>query len=337
MSQGSRNEKSRLLQKLRPSDFPTEGLCLITVGKHSSGKSTALDNIFGLQQSSFVSDKTSTTTTGWSIKRATKNGINISVISVDETDVRLEDLPGAIRDISGSKEYILLYCLSVAPSRQLTAEDGAVWKNLQSCLGKEVWSHCVVLLTSCDKAWQVKFAADKNCSGYVEHLNSVAEEFGGILKEVCGSNVPAVRTVFNRPSKEGVEGREDDCIAFPVSKKLNSSKDILPGVNLDSNKNWTDVVFDEILKKSLESDKGAWLRLKYGSAAVGSSASSALMGLAVGAGIGAMVGAVAGPLGMLSAGSVGAATGVAIARAIHKKRRQNGAIWKFSRLKIKED
>jgi len=210
-------------------------------------------------------------------------------------------------------------------------------RNLQRFLGREVWRHCVLLLTFSNEARQVElFSAGNSYSGYKEHLNAIVGEFSVILKEACSSEVSSVRMVFNRPNTEGIDDGEDCIVAIPVGKKLNSTKDILPGIDLDSDKGWTDIVFKEMMKKSGESSKTVLLKLKCGSAGR-SVSSSALMGLAVGAGVGAMVGAVAGPLGMLSAGSVGAATGVAIARALHKKRRQRGTILKFSQLKFKND
>ncbi len=290
-------------------DLHKNKVCIMTAGKPASGKSTALNNIFDLQLETGISAHS--VTRRIVPTKVSKNGAELVVIDtpgLGARDIDKEAIAMAMGEVVSQTDYTLLYCLSVAPSSRLTEEDETIIINLSKVLGNEVWNKCVLLFTFSDTAWRDEFAAKNDVERYKKHMEGMAAQFTNILNK-CGPSLPMVKTVF--------EQRGDQYItAFPAGKERNLTGIILPGIlEVADNRNWTDVVFDEIRKKTAKDQRNALDKLKYGAAVAGSAASAAFVGLVVGAGVGATAGAFAGPVGIVAAGGIGAAGGAAIGGA----------------------
>ena len=276
--------------------------CIMIAGKPANGKSTALNNIFGLKLKTGVSACSVTQKIiGTDV---VKNNHSLKIIDtpgLGALDIKREEIAIVMGETIKNNDYTLIYCLSVSPCSRLTEEDKTIVSNLNEFLGKEVWQKCVILFTFSDTTWRDEFADNDDQEGYKYHLKVMATKFLSILKSF-DQNAPPIKTIF--------EDRESsDVVAFPVGKKTMSTKDILPGVIIEEGNDWTDLVFLEILKKTAEDKRKSLIALKYGAAIAGSGASAVLVATLVGAGAGAAVGALGGPIGSIAAAGVGAAGG----------------------------
>ena len=71
----------------------------------------------------------------------------IDVPGLGDQDIPTGVVSKQIKEAVGESEYILLYCISVAPDHSLTVANTIVMKVLQKILGKDVRKKCVILLT----------------------------------------------------------------------------------------------------------------------------------------------------------------------------------------------
>jgi len=91
-----------------------------------------------------------------------------------------------------------------------------------------------------------------------------------------------------------------------------SENDILLGV-LHGDDNWTDVVFDEIMKRVDKRRRKKYFLFKYGAAVFTNATATTIAGTAIGAGIGMVAGIPRGLLGMAAGAVLGGATGGGVA------------------------
>ena len=291
---------------------------IMVAGRARNGKSTALNNIFGLDLVAKASAKSvtqvvSTTEVTKKITKPNENNeleeeeVTLRVIDtpgLGATDIKKEDILKDMKKITQGVDYTLVYCFSVAPNTIILETDKAIVENLFLSLGKDVWNKCVLLFTFSDYA-RLEFEDSKE--EYIEHIKSHAREFEKLLKSI-GSDAPSVKTVFDYESPETLEREENPSgiIAIPVNKKAKNSTSILPGM-LKGGQDWTDVVFVELMKKTGEEDRVPFFYFRYPNLFLGAGATGA--GAAIGAGAGAIVGVLGGPLGMAAGAGVGAILG----------------------------
>ena len=283
--------------------------CIMIAGKPANGKSTALNNIFGLELDAGISARS--VTQRMIEREVIKDNHSLKIIDtpgLGALDINREEIAIVIGETIKSKDYILIYCLSVSASSRLTEEDKTIVSNLNEFLGKEVWQKCVILFTFSDTAWRNEFAGNDDKEGYKDYLSKMALEFQGILRG-HDQNAPPVKTIFEDRESSGV-------VAFPVGKKTTSTKDILPGVPIPEGNDWTDLVFLEILEKTAKDKRKSLIGLKYGAAIAGSGASTVLVAMLVGAGAGAAMGTVGGLIGIVAAAGVGAAGGLVVGEIV---------------------
>ena len=278
---------------------------VVIAGKPSSGKSTAFNNLFDLDLDAGISAMSHTSQV---IRRsARKNGITINVFDtpgLEAEDIDTKTVLNQLAEEIKGLDYILLYCLSVSSCSSVNKLDNAIVTALHNALGKEVWGKCVILFTFSDHA-----RLEKTEDGeYIKYLQQCAEAFNLVLSK-CGAEVQRVITVFDYPKNQRKEAEVvEGIVAVPTCKRLNCQEDILPGIVSDED-NWTDIVFDEILKKVNKKQRESYLKAKYGIAVLGSTAAATIAGATVGAGIGTLVGIAGGPIGMIVGAFVGGAAG----------------------------
>ena len=237
-----------------------EDIYIVVSGKQSNGKSTALNNIFDLNLKTGMGPKSVTTR---NLKHIVpKGGIKVHVIDtpglgaldIDKMDV-LKRIDDDIRD----KNFIFLYCLSVAPGNPITELDESIIKAVHQCFGKSIWRHCVVLFTFSDCARQRSTVVED----YKKHIQDYSEVFYELLQRE-GADITRFMTVFDYADE--VERRKDTnsgIVAVPVCDVVDPEQhDILPGV-LHEGDDWTEIVFDEIMKKVDGRTRNLYFRLKY--------------------------------------------------------------------------
>ena len=289
---------------------------IMVAGRARNGKSTALNNVFGLDLVAKASAKsvtqvvsTTEVTKKISINELEEEEVTLQVIDtpgLGATDIKKEDIVKDMKKITQGVDYTLMYCFSVSPNTIILETDKAIVKNLYLSLGKDVWNKCVLLFTFSDHAY-LEFEDSKE--EYIEHIKSHAREFEKLLQSIR-SDAPSVKTIFDYESPEKLEQEENPSgiIAIPVNKKAKNSKSILPGM-LKRGQDWTDVVFIELMKKTAEEDRVPFFYFRYPNLFLGAGATGA--GAAIGAGTGAIVGVLGGPLGVAAGAGIGALLGVA--------------------------
>ena len=291
---------------------------IMVAGRARNGKSTALNNIFGLDLVAKASAKSVTqiVSTSEVTKKITKPNENnelqeeevtlqvIDTPGLGVTDIKKEDILKDMKKITQGVDYTLMYCFSVAPNSIIYETDKVIVENLHRSLGKDIWNKCVLLFTFSDYARQ-EFEDSKE--EYIEYIKSHAREFEELLQSI-GSDAPSVKTVFDYESPENLEQEENPSgiIAIPVNKKTKDSKSILPGM-LKNGQDWTDLVFVELMKKTAEEDRVPFFYFRYPNLFLGAGATSA--GAAIGAGAGAVVGVLGGPVGIAAGAGIGALLG----------------------------
>ena len=212
---------------------------VVVAGKIGSGKSTVLNNLYGLN----LEVRSSPTSVMRTITERVvqRNGATVRVLDtpgLGGVSVRTEVVAKQIASAVRGSDYTLLYCLPVKPSDTLTETDNVIIKNLQLHLGSKVWDKCVLLLTFSD-VLQREFTADHQANEYITFLRGHVQAFHRILKE-CGADVPRISSTFDYDRMQTEIG---EIVAVPVMK--NRSVTIL-----NAGMNWIDQALSEISKAS---------------------------------------------------------------------------------------
>ena len=280
---------------------------IMVAGKPRSGKSTALNNIFGLNLEAKASAKSVTKVV--TVEEVNKSIGNAKGKEKEKVTLRIIDTPGLgdikipigtilddLQNVLSGEDYTLIYCVSVAINTVLDSNDKIIVQNLHTTLGKEVWNKCVLLLTFSDYA-RLELDKDK----YIEHIKSHAHEFQELLKSI-DPDLPNIKTVFECNTKENVDRGETphEIIAIPVNKKPKKSEKILPGM-LKENQLWTDIAFLELMKRTSEENREPFVLIRY--------ADYVWDGANYGAQVGAIVGLLGGPIGVTAGALLGAVLG----------------------------
>lgn len=288
---------------------------IMVAGRARNGKSTALNNVFGLKLTAKASAKSVTQVVSVSevTKKVRKPKVEGDEVDQDKeeeeevtlrvidtpglgaTDIKKETILSDMKKITEGEDYTLMYCFSVAPNTIILETDKAIVENLQQSLGKKVWSKCVLLFTFSDYAYD---EFEDSQEDYIEHIKSHAKEFQELLNSIEGNQTVGIKTIFEyqSPEKLDLEETPSDIIAIPVNKKPKNSKKILPGM-IKEGQDWTDIVFIELMKKTGEEERAPFIFFRYPNLSL------------LGAGTGAAVGVLGGPVGMAAGAALGAAIG----------------------------
>ncbi len=110
--------------------------------------------------------------------------------TIYENTLKIIDVPGLgdqaiptkvvekqIKGAVGKSEYVLLYCISVAPDHSLNVADAHVMESLQRILGRDVWRKCIILLTFCDLLHdEAKEKYDGILKNHVQKINQLLKK-----------------------------------------------------------------------------------------------------------------------------------------------------------------
>ena len=310
-----------------PEVIPGGPVVIMVAGKVGNGKSTALNNVFGLNLE-VKSSPTAVTQTVCSTE-VIKNGVKFLIIDtpgLGSAEMNTEKIVKDMADATRGLNFVLLYCLGVRPNDILTETDVAIVRNLQRALGVKAWQKCVLLLTFSDITLNSEYSFPYQVEEYKTFLEDHAKEFQNLLQKEIRMDI-RVKTIFDFPSEEDRENEEssESVIAIPVKKERNDKFNILPGIS-DHYQDWTNVIVIEVMKKkdakervlpmiALSSDKeikeivqSSYMKILAGGA----------VGAMVGTGVGMATGIVGGPVGMLAGALLGAAVGGTVGLPIYK-------------------
>ena len=258
---------------------------VVVAGKIGSGKSTVLNNLYGLNLEARSSPTSVTQTVTESVVQ--RNGATVRVLDtpgLGGVSVKTKDVAQQIASAVRGSDYTLLYCLPVKPSDTLTETDKFIIKNLQLHLGSKVWDKCVLLLTFSDVALQREFAADHQANEYITFLRGHVQAFHRILKE-CGADVPRIRSTFDY---DRVQTEIGEIVAVPVMRNRN----VAGGNILNAGMNWINQALTEISNASqrmrrIDEEPPVITRLVREAMA---NPTRAVVGILVGAGAGGLYG-----------------------------------------------
>ena len=166
--------------KILKQEIPT----VMVAGRPRNGKSTALNNIFGLNLVAKIS--ASSVTSVVQVFEVTKKipkkqddtspqeEVTMQVIDtpgLGALDISKDEILKDMKTVSKGVNFTLLYCFSVSPNTSLTEIDKTIVANLHQALGGEVWSKCVLLFTFSDHAY-LEF--EDSPDEYKHHISSHA-------------------------------------------------------------------------------------------------------------------------------------------------------------------
>ena len=287
---------------------------VMVAGKPRNGKSTALNNIFGLN---FTTELTAPSVTRvvhmFEVtkkspkkhdEKSPQEEVTMQVIDtpgLGAVDISRAEILTKMKTITNDINFTLLYCFSVSPSTTLTEIDKTIITNLHDTLGREVWSKCVLLFTFSDQAYleHKQFPAQ-----YICYINDHAQDFNKLLQDISGKK-NCIKSIFKYESPNALSKEENpsNIIAIPVNKTVTGSKDILPGMIM-SGQDWTDVVFIELMKRTCSTQREQFRRFTHFNILITSG-----IGAAAGALTGGLVGLLGGPFSMAVGAAAGAAFG----------------------------
>ena len=286
-----------------------------SVGKSGAGKTTFMNNFFGLPQ-----DLLKPSTTDCETVRLEKHGIKLvltDTIGGDRAESK-RHLKLLKQRYEGGMPSLFFYCISVDTSSKFEDGNPAIMKTLQDIFGRGIWKHCWLIFTFSNVAWKRCLESSRNNdSKALEKYKRYLKQCGSLFEQELnklGVRDIIVRTTFDE-DQATPQGKfkimalpagemEDDKVFTGITSKHKIGDDTLP---------WRDAVVlsssqgcSELLRASYGLEAAALLRGLIGrSTAV----------IAAMAGAGAAIGFFAGPIGAAVGAACGAVGGVVLGRA----------------------
>ena len=280
---------------------------IVTAGMARSGKSTALNNIYGADFKSVYSATSVTQNTAKGrVEQDDKTVIVVDTPGLGSVDVPLAKVRTELQKTIGGLKYVLIYCYSVAPSSSLSTTDELVVKNLQKVLGKDIWKRCVVLFTFSDFVRRQVYPKESDREEYKDALRRHASELSKMMKKRCGSHVPEIKVVFDVDTEQEVV---NEIVAVPVGLELKQDRErchLLPG---RPGLNWVDVALKEIKRKGPPVDRLQHIHVRNDTLSQFISVTSVALGATAGMVAGGAVGLTAGGFGVIPGAMIGTLAG----------------------------
>ena len=289
---------------IRSARPPQAEVHVMIAGLRRTGKSTALNNIFGLELE--VRSGAKSVTDVLTPTLVTKNGITLKVVDtpgLKAVDVNESVVMKEMTKLGIEKDFILLITLSVFLCSTISSEYVNIIKNLNAIFGTEIWDRCIILLTYSDATRSVEFNSDTMITEYQEHLNSYCE----LLQEVLTKHKikKRIRLFSEYASLEQFEDKTlDGIVALPVGQNPEvETKLILPDLTWAHDHKWNDLLLMEITKMKDKLSSGiadnlraALICFRYGSYVIENEARKLTVRTVVDAASGAVAGASSGSI-----------------------------------------
>ena len=228
---------------------PQAEVHVMIAGLPRTGKSTALNNIFGLELEVRSGPKSVTDVTTSTL--VTKNGITLKVVDtpgLKAVDVNERVVIKEMTKLGIEKDFILLMTLSVSLGSTISSDYVNIIKNLNTIFGTEIWNRCIILLTYSDATRNTEFNSDTMIKEYQEHLNSYCEFLQAVLTK---HKIKKTITLFSdyKSLEQFEDNTLDEIVAMPVGKNPEvETKLILPDLTWAHDHKWNDLLLMEITK-----------------------------------------------------------------------------------------
>ncbi len=286
---------------------------VVTAGLPRSGKSTALNNIFGTDFKSKLSASSVTQTVeARRVSGHVKELIVVDTPGLAAMDIEKSKVKKELENAIGGLNFVLIYCHSVAPNSSISVADECVVKNLQSVFGKDVWNKCVLLFTFSDIVRLLKCRTVEQREEYKKHLDDHATQFSELLLKTCGPCAPKVKAISIAGSKQKVNKPLDthEILAVPVGEQLKVGSEehlLVTGMDLS----WRALAGKMVIEKAHHLDKDVLKLFIRDKKSIYTPIAGIIIGVAAGFVAGTTVGLAAGGVGAIPGAAIGAGVGAA--------------------------
>ena len=296
-----------------PDESPAStGITILIAGRSGSGKSTLASNLLRKKTEMTMSPDSVTQQT--QLYKVMKNGVEITILDTKGLEPGKEEKARQMRGLAHAKEAnLIMYSLPVGPGSKFNdGNNREIMKAIQGTYGKNVWSHCVLVLTFSDLARnQFCSRKDGGIEVYKDYITKFVARFQEELNNLENTNV-IVKSPFTSPellsssrellSLDKSEDTNTTIVAIPTGFDLQEKDETLP-------LKWQDMLFQELLKKCSHDQIASLLQYQYGREEVKAILKKAAT---TGAKAGIIAGMPGGPLVAAVGGAIGGTVGVAV-------------------------
>jgi GTPase Era involved in 16S rRNA processing len=302
-----------------PTTTNSSDIKIVFAGKSGAGKSTLKSNLFKCEEEVEMSPDQITLSCG--TESYSKHGTRMKVTDTMGIQVGKGGKKEKLRELSdhtGGKADLLVYCIPVDPSSKFDDANPAIMQSLQDAYSKDIWKQCIIVFTFSNYAWdrnRKKNSKEDALAKYKTHINNYAAKVRDEFANLNVQNVK-VKTIFDQQAED--RSGQATIVAIPAGDE--SDDEVIPELKYKpkyiitdgkTTEKWTDVVFDEMVKKSKDEHKEKLLRYRYGTDK-GRTIAKVAAGVISGATGGALVGALGGGLLGIAGGPVGVGVGAVV-------------------------
>ena len=190
--------------EVKKADSPTpriaplkDEITIVLVGKSGAGKSTLAKKFFGIDLDTKMSakDKSPKIETHPAPRKLT----DVTVRIVDTIGLGAEkDNKAQLKKLSSEtkgKTDLVIYCLPIGPGCRFADSNPDIMASLQAAYGKEIWKHCIVVLTYSNMAWlSIKLSQPDEAEAIAEYKHLVSEYVQEFRKQLEKLGVKEVIT-----------------------------------------------------------------------------------------------------------------------------------------------
>ena len=269
---------------------------IITAGKSGVGKSTLINNFFGLSGDGAceVRMQPTSVTQGVRAYDAVVHDVNVRVVdtpglfALDNDQIKDKAIIGELNKLTEGKADVVFYCMNI--STRIDIVDLKNIEILTKSFGKEIWKHTVFVFTHADTAQREGYNLEELVQDFIK---TIEEQFKKREIDVCIRSFFSFKSDKERETFEGIVG-------MPVSKDLSIPPE------------WKVTLLLQAIRKCTEENVPAFLQLSLGkkwpeilkTAAI--TAAGGMAGAAIGTAVGASIGAAVGGILTAPIGGVGA-------------------------------
>ena len=252
------------LSTLKGNRRPTgeDEITIVFTGKSGAGKSTLITNILHDRAETEVELSPNPITEQCEQYFLKRNRIKLNVVDTAGLIAGQESsMSKTLHDIATytkCKADLLVYCLNISPGSKFVDGNPAMMKSLQRAFGKEVWKHCIVVLTFSNYAWD-RLSKGKDpdvaVASYLKYVKEYAALFEDHLIKVLRVSGIKVATIFDKPLR--VRG-QSTIVAVPAGVEF--TDEVLPNIQVDETTRWMGVIRQEMIESCREERKAAFKR-----------------------------------------------------------------------------
>ena len=238
---------------------------IVVVGRSKAGKSTLLNNVFGLKREEVVLSETPGTTK-LDTYDETRNGITLHIVDTIGLAQDKKKKKQQLKNLSTyteNKADLVLFCIPVGPNTRFENNNPKLMRALQQCYGQNIWRHCLVVFTFSNHAWDrvkrkeaAEFEARRKYTDYITSYTACFREElikMGVEEKITSS----VECIFD------VDKAQPRPTIVTIPAGYDDEDPILPGIELDENEKWIGKLFTEMLESAEKKSKRALLEFRY--------------------------------------------------------------------------